>query len=71
MLPISISDFISEKSLIVGLRSSSPNIEDTKVANCVVCFRLVFSKDNTIATTAGAAVRHLVSAVFDRAVTCV
>ena len=70
-----MSDFISEKSLIVGLISSSPNIrcaiEDTKVANCVVCFRLVFSKDNTIATTAGAAVRHLVSAVFDRAVTCV
>jgi len=39
------------------------------LARClVICFRLVFSKDNTVATTAGATVRHLVSAVFDRAV---
>jgi len=41
------------------------------LARClVICFRLVFSKDNTISTTAGATVRHLVSAVFDRAVSC-
>jgi len=41
------------------------------LARClVICFRLVFSKDNTVATTAGATVRHLVSAVFDRAASC-
>ena len=30
-------------------------------------FRLAFSKDTVVSTTAGATVRHLVSAVFDRA----
>ena len=30
-------------------------------------FRLAFSKDSTVSTTAGATVRHLVSAVYDRA----
>jgi hypothetical protein len=30
-------------------------------------FRLAFSKDTTVCTTAGATVRHLVSAVYDRA----
>ena len=38
------------------------------LARClVICFRLAFSKDNTIAATGGATIRHLVSAVFDRA----
>ena len=37
------------------------------LARClVICFRLAFSKENIIATTGGATVRHLVTAVFDR-----
>jgi hypothetical protein len=32
-----------------------------------IFFRLAFSKDTTVCTTAGATVRHLVSAVYDRA----
>ena len=34
----------------------------------VYTFRLAFSKDPTVSTTAGATVRHLVSAVYDRAI---
>ena len=35
--------------------------------NHLFCCRLAFSKDSTVSTTAGATVRHLVSAVYDRA----
>jgi hypothetical protein len=41
------------------------------LARCIViCFRLAFSKDPTVAATAGATVRHLVTAVFDRCLAC-
>ena len=36
-------------------------------ASSILVFRLAFSKDTTVNTTAGATVRHLVSAVYDRA----
>ncbi len=41
-----------------------------KIDNCyssLFFFRLAFGKDTTVCTTAGATVRHLVSAVYDRA----
>ena len=39
---------------------------DILARSLVICFRLAFSKDTTIAATGGATIRHLVSAVFDR-----
>lgn len=50
------------------LSTTNTVLQGEAMARClVICFRLAFSKDQIVSTTAGATVRHLVSAVFDRA----
>jgi len=49
------------------LTTTNSVCQGDSLARClVICFRLAFSKDGTVAATAGATVRHLVTAVFDR-----
>ena len=49
------------------LLTSSPVAQHETLAKClVICFRLNFTKDQTTNTTAGATVRQLVPAVFER-----